>query len=163
MSGSPPLARGKENAACGRSTSGRITPACAGKSLIIGLLPVQRGITPACAGKSGQEWGSYWGKRDHPRLRGEKLPRKQLRRQLLGSPPLARGKVCSILKASPYYRITPACAGKERWNIPLIAAVGSPPLARGKAFLRLCTATCLRITPACAGKSGQADFWGTLT
>ncbi len=131
--GSPPLARGKAS--------------------FIGLLPVQRGITPACAGKSGQEWGSYWGKRDHPRLRGEKLPRKQLRRQLLGSPPLARGKVCSILKASPYYRITPACAGKRKmeystncggWDHPRLRGekhfcayvqqlvYGSPPLARGK-------------------------------
>ena len=70
--GSPPLARGKEAHSELRSVFPRITPACAGKSLPLLKIFVRY--------------------RDHPRLRGEKLPLSEIKSCQKGSPPLARGK-----------------------------------------------------------------------
>ena len=53
VAGSPPLARGKESISASYRGAYRITPACAGKSILL---------------------NSYYnGVRDHPRLRGEKF------------------------------------------------------------------------------------------
>ena len=70
--GSPPLARGKGNFIKG--ITGRV------------------GITPACAGKRIQMMFTKLLKRDHPRLRGEKLFTPKYGPLKQGSPPLARGK-----------------------------------------------------------------------
>ena len=71
--GSPPLARGKVCYALPYHLLFGITPACAGKSYIL--------TNPADSGG------------DHPRLRGEKWRLSLLLSVVLGSPPLARGKV----------------------------------------------------------------------
>ena len=151
--GSPPLARGKELHFTHRSTWFRITPACAGKSVEIAFI--------------------YPVRRDHPRLRGEKTLQTAGVLIVVGSPPLARGKVCADDGPSRFHGITPACAGKRTGMknrgvkrgdhprlrgekhaiiLPSLGVEGSPPLARGKV-------TCIsrnfltdRITPACAGK-----------
>ena len=91
--GSPPLARGKEIFLRNCLLKHRITPACAGKS-----------IFEQCSSQF------HW---DHPRLRGEKSGKQKASSGLLGSPPLARGKVFTCIIASRLYGITPACAGKR--------------------------------------------------
>ena len=107
--------RGKAVTKDGKLGTYGITPACAGKSVIIiivcplhiGSPPRVRGkvnsimfpipyprITPACAGKRCSPYIPY--KTD------------------MGSPPRVRGKVCEISVGVGGVRITPACAGKSR-------------------------------------------------
>ena len=117
-----------------------------------GGLPAD-GITPAYAGKRSTRKPKNSGKRDHPRLCGEKLSVGLCSDKMTGSPPPMRGKAYH-----PHYHllllgITPAYAGKSgytrqrtsgRWdhprlcgekqlqkNIP-INVPGSPPPMRGK-------------------------------
>ena len=106
-------------------------------------------------------------------MRGEKCFPSQSVRYMLGSPPLARGKVRKLGLAIVYDGITPACAGKSPdscseahrqqdhprlcgekryavWeNVP---GAGSPPLARGKGSSDDHFWVRVGITPACAGK-----------
>ena len=53
------------------------------------------GITPACAGKRKVVTGNHKYRGDHPRLRGEKEFPDLGGAPEMGSPPLARGKVCA--------------------------------------------------------------------
>ena len=94
--GSPPPMRGKERLFCGGCLFEGITPAYAGKSLTL-------------AGSSGCCW-------DHPRLCGEKVQSTSDDAAKLGSPPPMRGKVCTTPPMLVVYRITPAYAGKSRFN-----------------------------------------------
>ena len=90
--GSPPRVRGKPSGpACPRFYSG-ITPACAGKTILL----ISSRVIP----------------RDHPRVCGENPSPLKRRNALKGSPPRVRGKPAT--KVLPYYRpgITPACVGK---------------------------------------------------
>ena len=133
--GSPPRVRGKDLGAGVDCCRSGITPACAGKRMII--VPV--GETH----------------RDHPRVCGEKLPRRQFSGRYEGSPPRVRGKVHPIHCPHGISRITPACAGKsvvlldrtqpERDHprvcgeklalfFGLWCRWGSPPRVRGKVF-----------------------------
>ena len=114
------------------------------------------------------------GAEDHPRLRGEQISCKVVRKGALGSPPLARGTVIVIARWVVVSGITPACAGNSlhvhfsarqfrdhprlrgeqiAGGLADLTREGSPPLARGT------VTTCPRerkyagITPACAGNS----------
>ena len=152
--GSPPLVRGKAIRRLGKRAGSRITPACAGKSDRKILSPRQ--------------------KKDHPRLRGEKLSLFLRLHFGSGSPPLARGKGSCRAWRRFCPGITPACAGKSmyRYHFPYnrqdhprlrgekilqamrtIEHMGSPPLARGKVKDTITGLPSTRITPACAGKS----------
>ena len=153
IGGSPPLARGK---------------------VILSAAEMKKqGITPACAGKREQQLNRVFPARDHPRLRGEKLPSTFRALAQAGSPPLARGKVLSPACQSELDRITPACAGKRTSAIchppslkdhprlrgekyipgtNVTPAQGSPPLARGKVSPIPSSSAAMGITPACAGK-----------
>ena len=91
--GSPPLARGKDDSNLATLRQIGITPACAGKSLLVFTKSIFN--------------------RDHPRLRGEKYTTKPKHRRRRGSPPLARGKVFSRAALVSVPGITPACAGKR--------------------------------------------------
>ena len=71
------------------------------------------GITPACAGKSVMLSYPMSGDADHPRMCGEKLLRQELMPKLRGSPPHVRGKVTLQIAQGDGQRITPACAGKS--------------------------------------------------
>ena len=71
-SGSPPRVRGKGTRRVRRSPRRRITPACAGKS----VLPSPEGF----------------GMGDHPRVCGEKLTEETENEENRGSPPRVRGK-----------------------------------------------------------------------
>ena len=91
--GSPPRVRGKAFTGCCACCIGRITPACAGKSLLWIVL------APRC--------------QDHPRVCGEKGHEGPADRKGLGSPPRVRGKVHQVCQLFAADRITPACAGKS--------------------------------------------------
>ena len=96
---------------------------------------------------------------------------------IIGSPPLARGKLIFPENHSKIFRITPACAGKTHRNFVLLSrnwdhprlrgenqnglevrviGWGSPPLARGKLEVTCCDSNGNGITPACAGKTHGA-------
>ena len=111
---------------------------------------------------------------DHPRVCGEKSGLMRSNATGTGSPPRVRGKDVSGADATPWIRITPACAGKSFTSMKCFRAIqdhprvcgekteiayvvflseGSPPRVRGKAFLTECRHSAVGITPACAGKS----------
>ena len=160
--GSPPRVRGKAKTGFAESVVRRITPACAGKSVICTV--------------EGNPSG------DHPRVCGEKLHTSEHTSFLKGSPPRVRGKVLAKVCIGVYLRITPACAGKSKKRFPSFdtdedhprgcgekrvsancANVnrGSPPRVRGKENLLTMPDRCCRITPACAGKSrGTSQYTG---
>ena len=165
------------------------------------------GITPAYAGKSILIFMVLSSIRDHPRVCGEKSCVLLLRCRRPGSPPRMRGKGYDILGVSSNLRITPAYAGKScpflrrtspRRDHPRVCGEkssptsshrkgqGSPPRMRGKALAPAPTIDIIGITPAYAGKSrilssfptrfwdhprvcgekfttlhGENDFWGS--
>ena len=133
-----------------------------------------QGITPACAGKSLKLSSRTTGRRDHPRVCGEK--RVQLGHVLaaLGSPPRVRGKAVHHKHRHSPGRITPARAGKSSRTPPALRGgkdhprvcgekrlvqwgrttiLGSPPHVRGKVHSQDCVLLRQGITPAYAGKS----------
>ena len=130
-------------------------------------------ITPACAGKSILviAWVQYC--RDHPRMCGEKNIVRKASFDPQGSPPHVRGKGRRSCRRSGSCRITPACAGKSQREPPefsgsgdhprmcgeksivssrAVLSRGSPPHVRGKAHTKGNRVVGGGITPACAGK-----------
>ena len=152
--GSPPPMRGKGRLGHEAYSCDRITPAYAGKRLL--MLSASRSAA------------------DHPRLCGEK-DRVIVEKIIFeGSPPPMRGKGCDNLAGYVCPGITPAYAGKSRrpcnrplrrWDHPRlcgekgihntshICRMGSPPPMRGKDILYTLRYRGMRITPAYAGKS----------
>ncbi len=111
---------------------------------------------------------------DHPRVCGEKSGLMRSNATGTGSPPRVRGKDVSGADATPWIRITPACAGKSFTSMKCFRAIqdhprvcgekteiayvvflseGSPPRVRGKVLRTLRHRNSVGITPACAGKS----------
>ena len=152
--GSPPRGRGKEKVSKIEDAKVRITPAWAGKSLVI----------RRCSFPSG----------DHPRVGGEKQQPLLLHPVVLGSPPRGRGKEPHRTNSQDRRGITPAWAGKSltipklttrSWDHPRVGGeksciasrvqhrLGSPPRGRGKARFSMMHTSISRITPAWAGKS----------
>ncbi len=151
--GSPPRVRGEAVYPRSCSRTGRITPACAGRSR-----------KRAARGLAGP---------DHPRVRGEKFMVAKKRDFVNGSPPRARGEVAQSQREEKIKRITPVCAGRSftlLWvrkqstdhprvrgekagcSIDVYRHEGSPPRARGE-VIRPFSGRCRpRITPACAGR-----------
>ena len=91
--GSPPRMRGKEARNPPGTPGTRITPAYAGKRIIL-----HRDDAPS---------------RDHPRVCGEKCRQSSRESPLKGSPPRMRGKAPSLSDRRHWHRITPAYAGKR--------------------------------------------------
>ena len=112
IQGSPPRARGKERPFSVDALAG--------------------GITPACAGKSTARSTPRAGRRDHPRVRGEKTSTLPEAGATPGSPPRARGKVAVGAVPQAALGITPACAGKSLSGADLSAADGDHPRVRGE-------------------------------
>mgnify|MGYP007117849496 CR=1 FL=1 len=71
-------------------------------------------ITPAYAGKSSRIPRLHLRDRDHPRLCGEKLILRSVKKDKLGSPPPMRGKDEATTPDAKVERITPAYAGKRK-------------------------------------------------
>ena len=96
--GSPPRVREKPVTSLSKALGGRITPACAGKTVLVFVLS-----------KSIQ---------DHPRVCGKNSNSMRPSPSASGSPPRVREKPVEIFLMLPYFGITPACAGKtssKRW------------------------------------------------
>ena len=91
--GSPPRVRGKAQLQGSGLWFRGITPACAGKSSAIRLLPTVQ--------------------QDHPRVCGEKLSCPVRGHHHKGSPPRVRGKERPKTLEACLAGITPACAGKR--------------------------------------------------
>ena len=157
--GSPPLARGIHMNFSSYLEYIRITPACAGNTVLI--------LKIRCVHQ------------DHPRLRGEYPRRCPCLTKLSGSPPLARGILTDRARGRMENRITPACAGntelkRESLNegedhprlrgeycvhqVRESRSPGSPPLARGIHHDRKTDRLDNRITPACAGNTHNGWF-----
>ena len=92
LAGSPPHARGRLLGVWVGVRTGRITPACAGKTL-----PPAPRTTPEA---------------DHPRMCGEDYISANRMKITIGSPPHVRGRRRSLPHPGVSLRITPACAGK---------------------------------------------------
>ena len=158
--GSPPRVRGE---VCPRKICvhrSRITPACAGRRLLV----------------SAHASSAL----DHPRVCGEKFEIVEEKHYIVGSPPRVRGEVTSKSDVVSNCRITPACAGRR---LCIIAAsrstrdhprvcgekdyaetferfrIGSPPRVRGEDGKPCRSRAPALITPACAGRSPRSGRW----
>ena len=130
-------------------------------------------ITPAYAGKSASSAHDKLGRKDHPRVCGEKAFRCFGFRSRVGSPPRMRGKEAVLTENVHRLGITPAYAGKScrirksrrsEWDHPRVCGEkrsndnitqtpqGSPPRMRGKVDDIPNFQSRLGITPAYAGK-----------
>ena len=148
-------------------------PRVRGKAQESFLILCHHGITPACAGKRTVTTKEAFQKQDHPRVCGEKPLTAPYRGLAKGSPPRVRGKEISYPSKRGLYGITPACAGKRRYQIRMCLsqrdhprvcgekqahtllgtpALGSPPRVRGKVCGHPVISMIGGITPACAGK-----------
>ncbi len=135
------------------------------------------GITPACAGKRSAQAGAPAGRRDHPRVCGEKAYSLVINGSEWGSPPRMRGKGTKRCSSRRGGRITPAYAGKSKRIAPSSVLFGdhprvcgekhttffvrprkwgSPPRMRGKAKNATLGGGKRGITPAYAGKRRTA-------
>ena len=144
-----------------------------GKGNLSGPFYSRSGITPACAGKRVRQHRRAGGKRDHPRVCGEKGSRYREIIRSMGSPPRVRGKDAVLFYMADPVGITPACAGKSRFQsrprpvagdhprvcgekskevAEYASKAGSPPRVRGKVEPFKGSMYQSRITPACAGK-----------
>ena len=142
--GSPPRMRGKR---------------CVFESLIVCI-----GITPADAGKTSSFFCQPSGAEDHPRGCGENLVCSSVHNNVHGSPPRMRGKRRVRFLFCLRTGITPADAGKTRYQHCNIGnLLGSPPRMRGKLVGYHYTDGVDRITPADAGKTINQPEAGCLT
>ena len=145
-----------------------------GKVMLFTLLPMGRGITPAWAGKSMIVRSVCLSSVDHPRVGGEKIVDFFCMVVIVGSPPRGRGKGRTATTDGKRTGITPAWAGKRSLGCNLagcttdhprvggekccfrshtLLAWGSPPRGRGKASTARRNPAKPGITPAWAGKS----------
>ena len=145
-----------------------------GKVMLFTLLPMGRGITPAWAGKSMIVRSVCLSSVDHPRVGGEKIVDFFCMVVIVGSPPRGRGKGRTATTDGKRTGITPAWAGKRSLGCNLAGCTtdhprvggekqvphaeirrsrGSPPRGRGKARYCPLLIGAVWITPAWAGKS----------
>ena len=94
-----------------------------------GETPADRGIIPAYAGSTGERSGFRPTPRDHPRIRGEHLPKPPAKTGSVGSSPHTRGALRRPQGRDRGGRIIPAYAGsttnsktwtRSRWDHPRI-------------------------------------------
>ena len=145
-----------------------------GKPIISSCKHFELRITPACAGKTMVHLERALALRDHPRVCGENRDCGKLEKEYRGSPPRVRGKHRASYCKTHLKRITPACAGKtlrvhrlaaRQGDHPRVCGenacannlvrdtLGSPPRVRGKLRKIHRMLAAQRITPACAGKT----------
>ena len=132
------------------------------------------GITPAGAGKTIMMIHDIIKIKDHPRRCGENRCIHWYDWDDIGSPPQVRGKPAADYRRYHQRRITPAGAGKTRGDKKCrianrdhprrcgeneslenqsVLLIGSPPQVRGKLPSIICGNASTRITPAGAGKT----------
>ena len=105
-----------------------------GKGSVLGLRRVREGITPAYAGKSGLCVALRRSSWDHPRLCGEKEEFIMKKIDVEGSPPPMRGKGSLSCCAFDHIRITPAYAGKSRFQHSFVDFFGDHPRLCGEKY-----------------------------
>ena len=133
--------------------AGGSPPRMRGKELHVGILLCGIGITPAYAGKSLTASSGNTGRKDHPRVCGEKRFAVEPSDCPWGSPPRMRGKEKRQGGKNETQGITPAYAGKRVSEFGKLAAIGDHPRICGeKVLLYLKSLSQLGITPAYAGK-----------
>ena len=94
-------------------------------------------ITPACAGKSVLDLLLMRTNGDHPRMCGEKNSGRIFAAIISGSPPHVRGKGTVFLLDKLEPGITPACAGKRRLvPLPLLFVGDHPRMCGEKDILQ---------------------------
>ena len=113
--GSPPRVREKLPCLLCQNRLSRITPACAGKTRIVGLPNLQD--------------------EDHPRVCGKNVWTKAYSPQTPGSPPRVREKPMVDFPKSGLFGITPACAGKTPNSSQLVLGWRDHPRVCGKNVL----------------------------
>ena len=151
--GSAPRARGTPGRGAARVQPCRISPACAGNTLMRAVRPSPisdqprvRGehpipeplflpptrISPACAGNTGYTNQGLRGGADQPRVRGEHLVGQLAAIDVGGSAPRARGTQTDAPALGVVCRISPACAGNTFGRV--IASTEKPdqPRVRGE-------------------------------
>ena len=152
--GSPPRVREKPVPSEPLREPNRITPACAGKTMLSGIAQC-----------------GYW---DHPRVCGKNGYKSMLATPESGSPPRVREKPVRCLHEPRRGGITPACAGKTDTILYMTVpnedhprvcgknakadydaklSAGSPPRVREKLRPVIKLSVTVGITPACAGKT----------
>ena len=137
--GSPPRVRGEEQKKSVTQRKKRITPACAGRSLLRAVAVSVR--------------------EDHPRVCGEKVSYELKSGAVHGSPPRVRGEVASERLRRVGVGITPACAGRRVAERCDYRCSQDHPRVCGEKTFKLGSVEALsRITPACAGRSSEAGF-----
>ena len=101
---------------------------------VTGFLALFRlnGITPAYAGKSPSPVISNPERGDHPRVCGEKPMNVFSSFAITGSPPRMRGKGGIDFDRDMMLRITPAYAGKRKWNYHTTNKHGDHPRVCGE-------------------------------
>ncbi len=153
--GSPPRVRGGQDRTKGGFKGGGFTPACAGRSALIGRAPLCLWV--------------------HPRVCGEVVAASPFSSHTLGSPPRVRGGQMARRAEIRQAGFTPACAGRSGRASPnrrrcrvhprVCGEVtsgmtlgrhlrGSPPRVRGGRARNCSARSVLGFTPACAGRSG---------
>ena len=149
-------------------------PRVRGKVLYFSQNGLETGITPAGAGKRLVVYALAGVEKDHPRGCGEKCLSRPFSQPLWGSPPRVRGKAITVKQGNAVRGITPAGAGKSCWPrwfrivrqdhprgcgekrdflANFFATLGSPPRVRGKVIRQVYGDFVDGITPAGAGKS----------
>ena len=94
-------------------------------------------ITPACAGKTIVSVVGAFCSSDHPRVCGKDKPFAKFFRYLGGSPPRVRERLYPSSRLSHLTRITPACAGKTSQTLALSQTNADHPRVCGKDFYLL--------------------------
>ena len=172
LRGSPPRVRGKRDDEVGGLQGGRLTPACAGKTLVFTECRlIGRAHPRVCGENGGSLFPVPWA---HPRVCGENALVEASPLAPIGSPPRVRGKHVRRPPPPRERGLTPACAGKtrralaptgadeahprvcgENWSftVPSPYCAGSPPRVRGKRGRPSIRTVPCRLTPACAGKT----------
>ena len=182
--GSPPQVRGKPPRCRRKSPMTRITPAGAGKTVVIRrrfalawdhprrcgenemqviTARVSEGSPPQVRGKRRGYTYSLHQKRITPAGAGKTVTDTYHPHIHAGSPPQVRGKQRDYDGGRRKRRITPAGAGKTiRQQGVVLVKEGSPPQVRGKPKQTFRKPTRSRITPAGAGKTLSAGIGGFL-
>ncbi len=129
--GSPPHTRGQRGAVDAKITKEGITPAYAGTTQAGRIRRDGHGITPAYAGTTSYAWIVALGFEDHPRIRGDNTLLKEIRWNLVGSPPHTRGQLFTQNSCDDSGRITPAYAGTTLMLLILMQKSRDHPRIRG--------------------------------
>ena len=131
--GSPPHVRGKLSEVSLCMTPRGITPACAGKTLLLLLLLARTGDHPRMCGENALFLPlAYTCSGSSPHVRG-KLPTCFLPRTVLGITPACAGKTVILVVTCYGTRDHPRMCGENNvCQSSICSTLGSPPHVRGK-------------------------------